>query len=60
MAGKRTRRRRGHPRGKAYGFHGLRPASTQQSTKSSDTGGTGGSQTSGTSSSSTSNTSSGS
>ena len=46
MAGKHTRRRRGHPRGKAYGFHGLRPASTKQSTKSSDTGGSGGSQTS--------------
>jgi hypothetical protein len=26
MSGKRTRRRRGHPRGKAYGFRGLRPA----------------------------------
>jgi hypothetical protein len=24
--GKRTRSRRGHPKGKAYGFHGLRPA----------------------------------
>lgn len=58
--GKHTRRRRGHPRGKAYGFNGLRPASTQQSTKSSDTGGTSGSQSSGTSSSSTSGSSSGS
>lgn len=26
MAGKRTRARRGNPKGKAYGFHGLRPA----------------------------------
>ena len=58
--GRHTRRRRGHPRGKAYGFNGLRPASTQQSTKSSDTGGTGDQQASNTSSSSTSNTSSGS
>jgi hypothetical protein len=58
MAGKHTRRRRGHPRGKAYGFHGLRPASTQQTTKSDS--GTGGTQTSSTSSSSTSDTSSGS
>lgn len=58
MAGKRTRRRRGHPHGKAFGFNGLRPASSTQKTKSSDSG-TGGTQTSGTSSS-TSNTSSGS
>ena len=55
MAGKRTRRRRGHPRGNAYGFNGLRPASTQQSTKSDS--GTGESPTSGTSSSSTSSSS---
>ena len=47
MAGKRTRRRRGHPHGKAYGFHGLRPASSGQKTKSSTSSG----QTSGTSSS---------
>ena len=26
MSGHRTRRRRGHPKGKAYGFHGLQPA----------------------------------
>jgi hypothetical protein len=58
MAGNHRRRRRGHPRGKAYGFHSLRPASTQQSTKSSTS--TGGTQTSATSSGSTSNTSSGS
>lgn len=57
MAGTHRRRRRGHPRGKAYGFRGLRPASTQQSTKSSTSTGT---QTSDTSSGSTSNTSSGS
>ena len=57
MAGKRTRRRRGHPRGKAYGFNGLRPASTTQTTKSDSGTGT---QTSGTSSTPTSNTSSGS
>lgn len=38
MSGTRRRRRRGHPKGKAYGFHGLRPASSTQSTKSSDTG----------------------
>jgi hypothetical protein len=57
MAGTHRRRRRGHPRGKAYGFHGLRPASTQQSTKSSTSTGT---QTSNTSSGSTSSTSSGS
>ena len=55
MAGKRTRRRRGHPRGKAYGFHGLRPASSTQKTKSSTSGQTSGTtstptQTSGTSS----------
>jgi hypothetical protein len=30
----RTRRRRGHPKGKAFGFRGLKPA-----TKSSDTNG---------------------
>lgn len=35
MSGHKTRRRRGHPKGKAYGFHGLRPASSKQSTKSS-------------------------
>lgn len=39
MSGHKTRRRRGHPKGKAYGFHGLRPASSQQSTKSSDQSG---------------------
>ena len=40
MSGHKTRRRRGHPKGKAYGFHGLRPASSKQSTKSStQTGG---------------------
>lgn len=26
MSGHRTRRRRGHPKGKAYGFRGLQPA----------------------------------
>lgn len=26
MAGKRTRARRGNPKGKAFGFRGLRPA----------------------------------
>jgi hypothetical protein len=52
--GKHSRRRRGHPRGKAYGFNGLRPASTTQSTKSDS--GTGDSQSSSTSSSSTSST----
>jgi hypothetical protein len=26
MSGTRRRRRRGHPKGKAWGFHGLRPA----------------------------------
>jgi hypothetical protein len=41
MSGHKTRRRRGHPKGKAYGFHGLRPASSKQSTKSSDGTGTG-------------------
>ena len=58
MAGTHRRRRRGHPRGKAYGFHGLRPASTQQTTKSSTS--TGGTQQSNTSSGSTSSTSTGS
>jgi hypothetical protein len=36
----RRRRRRGHPKGKAWGFHGLRPASTtttKSSTQSGDT-----------------------
>ena len=56
MAGKRTRRRRGHPRGKAYGFHGLKPASTTTTKSDSGTG----TQTSGTSSTPTSSTSSGS
>ena len=46
MSGHKTRRRRGHPKGKAYGFHGLRPASSQQSTKSStQTGGSNSSST---------------
>jgi len=31
MSGHRTRRRRGHPKGKAYGFHGLRPATKSSS-----------------------------
>jgi hypothetical protein len=31
MSGHRTRRRRGHPKGKAYGFHGLRPATNTSS-----------------------------
>ena len=31
MAGKRTRRRRGNPKGKAYGFHNLRPAAKSTS-----------------------------
>jgi hypothetical protein len=36
MAGKRTRRRRGHPKGKAYGFHGLRPAAKSGSSSQSN------------------------
>jgi hypothetical protein len=36
MAGKRTRRRRGHPKGKAFGFHGLRPAAKSGSSSHSD------------------------
>ena len=36
MAGKRSRRRRGHPKGKAYGFHGLRPAAKSGSSSHSD------------------------
>jgi len=31
MSGHRTRRRRGHPKGKAYGFNGLRPATKSDS-----------------------------
>jgi hypothetical protein len=31
MSGHRTRRRRGHPKGKAWGFHGLRPATKSDS-----------------------------
>lgn len=34
MSGHRTRRRRGSPRGKAWGFHNLRPASSTNKTKS--------------------------
>jgi hypothetical protein len=52
MAG--NHRRRGRRRGKAYGFHGLRPASTTDSNSDSGTGGT---QTSGTSSTPTSQSS---
>jgi hypothetical protein len=32
---KRTRRRRGNPKGKAYGFRGLKPAAKTQSTSGS-------------------------
>ena len=53
MAGHRTRRRRGHPRGKAWGFNGLRPASSHSSTKSSTQGQDDGSGTSSTPTSST-------
>ena len=35
---KRTRRRRGNPKGKAYGFRGLKPASKSQSTSGSQSG----------------------
>lgn len=56
MAGKRTRRRRGHPHGKAYGFNGVRPASSTQKTKSDS----GTQQDSGTSSTPTSTSSTGS
>jgi hypothetical protein len=38
MSGHRTRRRRGHPKGKAYGFRGLQPA--QKSTSSTQSGST--------------------
>lgn len=31
MSGHRTRRRRGHPKGKALGFRGLQPAAKTQS-----------------------------
>jgi hypothetical protein len=37
MSGHRTRRRRGHPKGKAYGFNNLRPA--QKSSSSTQSGG---------------------
>jgi hypothetical protein len=42
MAGTHGRRHAKKSRGKKYGFHGLRPASSTQTTKSSDaqTGGT--------------------
>ena len=36
MAGKRTRRRRGNPKGKAFGFHGLRPAAKSGSSSQSN------------------------
>jgi hypothetical protein len=34
----RTRRRRGHPKGKAYGFHGLKPAHKSSSSTTSSSG----------------------
>ncbi len=38
MAGKRTRSRRGNPRGKAYGFHGVRPAQKSAKSAKSESG----------------------
>jgi hypothetical protein len=38
MSGHRTRRRRGHPKGKAWGFHGLRPAAKSTSSTASASG----------------------
>ncbi len=35
MAGKRTRRRRGNPRGRALGFRGQRPAAKSSSSSGS-------------------------
>ena len=37
MSGHRTRRRRGHPKGKAFGFRSLQPAA--KSDTSTDSGG---------------------
>ena len=34
--GKRTRSRRGQPKGKAYGFNSLRPAASGQSSSTTD------------------------
>ena len=52
MSAHRRRRRRGSPRGKAWGFHGLKPASSTQKTKSASTQGS--NQDNGTSSTPTS------
>jgi hypothetical protein len=35
---KRTRSRRGNPKGKAYGFRGLRPAAKTKSASASESG----------------------
>jgi len=38
MSGHRTRRRRGHPKGKAWGFHGLKPATKSSDSSASSSG----------------------